>query len=178
MRRGPRCPSTFRCAPGNVDASLRETEVRDNVWVWTLGGDRIESSYGSNCTAVAGREAVLLVDPLIAPAHADHDLAAIGGRFHRASRVALGATRFGLPEPAPRPALKARDDVVLAVVGAHLSGLPLNPQLTTRGARLLEATQTSPDYRLYALPDTMPPKPGMVRVVYGGMPIDVELARR
>jgi cyclase len=53
-----------------VDASLRETEVRDNVWVWTLGGERIESSYGSNCTAVAGREAVLLVDPLIAPAHA------------------------------------------------------------------------------------------------------------
>jgi cyclase len=53
-----------------VSASLRETEVRDNVWVWTLGGERIESSYGSNCTAVAGREAVLLVDPLIAPAHA------------------------------------------------------------------------------------------------------------
>jgi cyclase len=53
-----------------VGAELRETELRDNVWVWTLGGDRIESSYGANCTAVAGREAVLLVDPLIAPAHA------------------------------------------------------------------------------------------------------------
>ena len=53
-----------------MSAELRETEVRDNVWVWTLGGERIESSYGSNCTAVAGREAVLLVDPLIAPAHA------------------------------------------------------------------------------------------------------------
>jgi cyclase len=53
-----------------VAADLRETELRDNVWVWTLGGDRIESSYGANCTAVVGREAVLLVDPLIAPAHA------------------------------------------------------------------------------------------------------------
>jgi cyclase len=52
-----------------VDAELHETELRDNVWVWTLGGDRIESSYGANCTAVAGRDAVLLVDPLIAPAH-------------------------------------------------------------------------------------------------------------
>ena len=51
-------------------ADLHETELRDNVWVWTLGGDRIESSYGANCTAVIGREAVLLVDPLIAPAHA------------------------------------------------------------------------------------------------------------
>ena len=53
-----------------MDAELRETKLRDNVWVWTLGGERIESSYGANCTAVAGREAVLLVDPLIAPAHA------------------------------------------------------------------------------------------------------------
>jgi len=53
-----------------VGADLSETELRDNVWVWTLGGDRIESSYGANCTAVAGRKAVLLVDPLIAPAHA------------------------------------------------------------------------------------------------------------
>jgi len=53
-----------------VAADLHETELRDNVWVWTLGGDRIESSYGANCTAVVGREAVLLVDPLIAPAHA------------------------------------------------------------------------------------------------------------
>ncbi len=53
-----------------MDARLRETELRDNVWVWTLGGERIESSYGANCTAVVGREAVLLVDPLIAPSHA------------------------------------------------------------------------------------------------------------
>ena len=53
-----------------MGADLRETELRDNIWVWTLGGDRIETSYGANCTAVAGREAVLLVDPLIAPAHA------------------------------------------------------------------------------------------------------------
>jgi glyoxylase-like metal-dependent hydrolase (beta-lactamase superfamily II) len=51
-------------------ADLSETELRDNVWAWTLGGDRIEASYGANCTAVAGRKAVLLVDPLIAPAHA------------------------------------------------------------------------------------------------------------
>jgi len=50
-----------------VSARLSETRLRENVSVWTLGGDRIESSYGANCTAVIGREAVLLVDPLIAP---------------------------------------------------------------------------------------------------------------
>jgi len=51
-----------------VTATLRETRLRENVWVWTLGGDRIETSYGANCTAVIGGESVLLVDPLIAPA--------------------------------------------------------------------------------------------------------------
>ncbi len=51
----------------------------------------------------------------------------------------------------------------LAVVGAHLSGLPLNPQLTSRGATLVRAAVTKPVYRLYALPGTVPPKPGMLR---------------
>ena len=50
--------------------ALRETRLRDNAWVWTLGGDRIETSYGANAVAVAGRESVLVVDPLIAPAYA------------------------------------------------------------------------------------------------------------
>ena len=38
---------------------LRETRLREKVWVWTLGGDRIETSYGANCTAVVGRDSVL-----------------------------------------------------------------------------------------------------------------------
>src|SRR5215213_8134352 len=52
----------------------------------------------------------------------------------------------------------------IAVVGAHLSGLPLNPQLLERGATLLRTTWTAPWYRLYALPNTYPPKPGLLRV--------------
>lgn len=52
----------------------------------------------------------------------------------------------------------------LAVVGAHLSGLPLNHQLLERGATLVRATWTAPWYRLYALPNTTPPKPGLLRV--------------
>ena len=60
--------------------------------------------------------------------------------------------------PASRPTLP------IAVVGAHLSGLPLNGQLTERGATLREATQTAPHYRLFALPGTTPPKPGLMRM--------------
>jgi glyoxylase-like metal-dependent hydrolase (beta-lactamase superfamily II) len=47
--------------------TLVETRVREDVLVFTLGGEEIATSYGANCTAVVGREAVLLVDPFIAP---------------------------------------------------------------------------------------------------------------
>jgi allophanate hydrolase len=63
----------------------------------------------------------------------------------------------------------------LAVCGAHLSGLPLNPQLTQLGAKLVRATRTAPHYQLYALPGTTPPKPGLVRVKSGGASIEVEV---
>ncbi len=52
----------------------------------------------------------------------------------------------------------------LAVVGAHLSGMPLNHQLTEKSATLVRACKTAPVYRLFALPGTKPPKPGLVRV--------------
>jgi allophanate hydrolase len=61
------------------------------------------------------------------------------------------------------------------VVGAHLSGLPLNSQLTERSGRLLRSTRTAPCYRLYALPGTTPPKPGMQRVSEGGASIELEV---
>jgi allophanate hydrolase len=54
--------------------------------------------------------------------------------------------------------------------------MPLNYQLRERGASLLRAARTAPSYRLYALPDTRPPKPGLVRVAQGeGAPIEVEV---
>jgi allophanate hydrolase len=65
----------------------------------------------------------------------------------------------------------------VVVCGAHLSGLPLNGQLTSRGARLVLSTTTSPDYRLYALPGEPPQRPGLVHVERGeqGVPIEVEV---
>jgi allophanate hydrolase len=66
--------------------------------------------------------------------------------------------------------------VELAVVGAHLRGLPLHPQLTELSARFLRQTRTAPCYRLYALANTTPPKPGLIRVGQGeaGASIEVE----
>jgi allophanate hydrolase len=70
----------------------------------------------------------------------------------------------------------ARSDVVRVVVcGAHLDGLPLNWQLKQRGGRLLQTTQSSPDYQLYALAGGPPFRPGMVRVDHGGVAIEIEV---
>lgn len=63
----------------------------------------------------------------------------------------------------------------IAVVGAHLSGQPLNHQLTDRGATLVLKTYTAPTYKLYALSGTTPPKPGLVRQSAGGCAIEVEI---
>jgi allophanate hydrolase len=67
--------------------------------------------------------------------------------------------------------------VRLAVVGAHLSGLSLNGELTSRGGRLVGATTTAPGYRLYALPagDDGVRRAGLVHVVSGGMAVEAEV---
>ncbi|WP_329130214.1 allophanate hydrolase [Streptomyces sp. NBC_01476] len=62
----------------------------------------------------------------------------------------------------------------ISVVGAHLTGGPLNHQLRGLGARLLTTTTTAASYRLYALPTT-PRKPGLVRVADGGAAIEAEV---
>jgi allophanate hydrolase len=66
-------------------------------------------------------------------------------------------------------------EVQVAVVGAHLSGLPLNRLLTTRGGRLVRTGRTAPHYKLYALEDQTPPKPGLVRVPEGGGAVALEV---
>jgi allophanate hydrolase len=64
--------------------------------------------------------------------------------------------------------------IALFVAGAHLSGQPLNHQLTERGAQLVGPARTAPKYRLYAL-DTVPPKPGVVRVADDGASLPGEV---
>jgi allophanate hydrolase len=66
------------------------------------------------------------------------------------------------------------ETIVLAVVGAHLRGQPLHFQLEQLNARFLAQTRTAPQYRLYSLPNTVPPKPGLVRTNSVGSNIEVE----
>jgi allophanate hydrolase len=112
---------------------------------------------------------------LLAPAGRDAQLASLGRVFHADTKLAMGAK--GLPQP-PLVALAAAasaDEIAIAVVGAHLSGMALNGELKALGGRLLEVAATASDYRLYALATT-PPKPGMLRVAAGtGSSIELEL---
>ena len=116
---------------------------------------------------------------LLAPAYSEPLLCELGARVHRLSGMTLGASGFALPGTEgefPDPAGDAH--LTVAVVGAHLSGMPLNHQLTERGARLLGPARTASHYRLYCLPDTTPPKPGLIRCADGsGHAIEVELWR-
>ena len=111
----------------------------------------------------------------LAPAGQDAQLAAIGRVFHADTQLPLGARSLPQPPLAKLAAGLSADEIAIAVVGAHLSGMALNGELKALGGRLLEAAATAPDYRLYALATT-PPKPGMLRVAAGtGTPIAVEL---
>jgi allophanate hydrolase len=62
----------------------------------------------------------------------------------------------------------AANEVLVAVVGAHLTGQPLNGQLTERQGRRVRTCHTAPIYRLHALNGTVPPKPGLERLADGG----------
>jgi allophanate hydrolase len=113
---------------------------------------------------------------LIGRPHADRALLAFGARWQRALPLPLGKTTSRLPAASDDPA-SGEDRVSIAVVGAHMSGLPLNGQLTQLGGRLEGAGRTAPVYRFYALPGGPPHRPGLVRVAdgAGGGAIDLEV---
>ncbi|MBU3723910.1 MAG: allophanate hydrolase [Burkholderiaceae bacterium] len=111
---------------------------------------------------------------LVGPAASDWQLAGLGVRHQQLIETAGAAdqqTSRSLP-PCPRP---ESPQVQVAVVGAHLSGMPLNSQLTERGGTLMKTTRTKDLYRLYALADTQPAKPGLLRVHESGASIEIEI---
>jgi allophanate hydrolase len=112
---------------------------------------------------------------LLAPAGRDAQLASIGRVFHADTQLKMGSKGLTQPPLAALASSARGDEIVIAVVGAHLSGMALNGELQALEARLLQEAVTAPDYRLYAL-DTTPPKPGMLRVEPGaGSAIKLEL---
>ena len=103
---------------------------------------------------------------LLAPAWGEAALGGFGAALHHASGLHLGATDIPVP-PAPAAPALASGEAALFCIGAHMSGLPLNRQVTELGGRLLGPAETLPTYRLFDLGG----RPGMLRVAEGGVAI-------
>jgi len=103
---------------------------------------------------------------LIGPAWADRDVLAVAARFAAASAEDPAPTLDLRPSPLRVP---------LAVVGAHLSGMPLHSQLSSRDARLVQRTRTAPLYRLFALLGETTRRPALVYSGEGGHAIETEV---
>ncbi|WKX16069.1 allophanate hydrolase [Streptomyces sp. NL15-2K] len=107
------------------------------------------------------------------------DLAAVAVPSGEVNGLPFGVMLIGpafTDDRLARIAALLQPETRLAVVGAHLTGQPLNPQLLALGARLDHTTTTASVYRLHALP-TDPPKPGLVHVGEGGAPVETEVWR-
>jgi allophanate hydrolase len=109
---------------------------------------------------------------LVAPPQQDGPLLHLASRMQQALGGKLGATDHPMPA-AETLNLLPDGQVRVAVVGTHLSGLPLNHQLTERNARLVATTQTAPKYRLYALSDGK--RPGLIKMGNDGAAIACEV---
>lgn len=94
----------------------------------------------------------------IGPADTDHSLLAMAEDYLAAA---------DLPAPPPLDLEGRMERVKLAVVGAHLKDMPLHWQLTSREATFVGAFETAPDYRLYAIAGSVPPKPALVHSTDG-----------
>lgn len=111
---------------------------------------------------------------LLARAGRDDLSAALARDLHHASAPTMGATGQPLPPATPPANDVLEGETIVAAVGAHMAGLPLNWQITERGGRYLETTKTAPGYSLFALPGGPPARPGMLRSDTGGQ-IELEL---
>ena len=113
---------------------------------------------------------------LIAQAGKEHLVAALARDVHAKSQLTLGATGWQQPTAPSLASHTSEGMIEIAVVGAHLSGMPLNPQLQNLGGQFCRTAKTIPAYNLYALAGQSIPKPGLLRSPDGkGASIDVEV---
>jgi allophanate hydrolase len=105
----------------------------------------------------------------------DRMLLEFGAQWQRAVPLPLGKTASRLPDASADPTTTLDERLQIAVVGAHMSGLPLNKELLDRRGRFERSARTAPRYRLYALPGGPPRRPGLVRQADDGASIELEV---
>ena len=150
----PFCPTLAEVAADPVGINSRLGTYTNFVNLCDLAAIAVPAGFDSNGMPMGVT--------LIGPAWSEGRLATLADRMHRAATDRVGATRAPLPAAAVPDALGA-DETALFCIGAHMSGLPLNHQLTEIGGRFVRETATAPVYRLFALGD----RPGLLRVQNG-----------
>ena len=157
----PTTPTIYR----RVEVFAEPFELNTNLGAYTnfvnlldMSAVSVPAGFRKNATGIGLS--------LIGPAWADSRLLELAVRYERIPCA------YVVPELDARPSC-AR--VQLAVVGAHLSGMSLHAQLSSREARLVRRTRTAPLYRLFALNRETPPKPALVRSNAGGQAIELEV---
>ena len=146
----PFCPTLAEVAADPIGVNSRLGTYTNFVNLCDLAAIAVPAGFGSNGLPVGVT--------LIGPAWSEGRLAALADVIHRGNVDRVGATHTMLP-PAAAPDALGVDETTLFCIGAHMSGLPLNHQLTNLGGRFLHAAKTAPHYRLYALGN----RPGMLR---------------
>lgn len=167
----PTIPAAYTVAEVEADP----VRLNSNLGTYTNFVNLLDLA-GLSVPAVFARDGTPFGVTFLAPAGQDALLASIGRVFHAGTGLPLGALQEPMPPLPPFAPAPLPGEIAVAVVGAHLSGMPLNGELRSRNARFIEATTTAPDYRLFALANTKPPKPGLLGVGAGaGHAIAVEL---
>lgn len=111
---------------------------------------------------------------LVGPTFSDRALLSIAKRFNNSVDLPIGASSIKAQRGEAQP-IATTSTIDVLVCGAHLKGLPLNWQLTERGGALKTKTRTAPIYRMYALADGPPFRPGLVLDEDNGAAIEVEI---
>ena len=171
------------CSPGPTSCCCRPRPARRCWPTWPPSRWRPNSRLGTYTNFVNICDLAALAVPsgfradgrpvgvtLVGPAFAEARLAGLGAALHAAAGVTLGATGAPIPPPPAPPAL-APGEIPLLAIGAHMAGLPLNPQMLRHGGRFVTAARTAPLYRFHDLGN----RPGLVRVADGGVAIAGEV---
>ncbi|CAN5134047.1 allophanate hydrolase [soil metagenome] len=112
---------------------------------------------------------------IAAPGGSDEALLPLADLLHRGAACGIATDRAAIPPPL-EPARAPDDSLPIAVVGAHLSGMALNHELLALGGTLVGPALTTPEYRLFLLPNTVPAKPGLIHQPgFGGTGIAIEI---
>jgi len=146
----PFCPTLDELARDPVGANSRLGTYTNFVNLCDLAAIAVPAGFGADGLPVGVT--------VVGPAWSEGRLAALADRLHRAAVATMGATEQPL-RLAAAPDQLASDETALFCIGAHMSGLPLNHQVTALGGRLLRAARTDAAYRLFALGA----RPGLVR---------------